>query len=156
MSEIHALPIIDGSLWVVEQDGEKIATLRKQENNKFLLSSNYDNKMWFNKQEDVVNTFGETFFLKTPINNKQIAPYDCHGFVTKDKPYNAMYDVKRKLPLFTKSKQSKSLYCAGWYTVKFKNWVLIFCPKLVTIDQYESHGPFHTKLEAKHFKCNIK
>ena len=36
MNEIYAKPIINDKLWVIEQDGEKIATLQKQENNKFL------------------------------------------------------------------------------------------------------------------------
>jgi hypothetical protein len=29
MTEIHAKPIIDNKFWIVEQDGEKVATLRK-------------------------------------------------------------------------------------------------------------------------------
>ena len=58
-----------------------------------------------------------------------------------------MYDVKRKLPLFTKSKKSKSLYCAGYYIIRFdKGWVRSFCPKLVTIETYESKGPFRTEI----------
>ena len=58
-----------------------------------------------------------------------------------------MYDVKRKLPLFTKSKKSKSLYCAGYYIIRFdKGWVRSFCPKLVTIENYESKGPFRTEI----------
>lgn len=153
MSEIHAKPIVDGKFWIVEEDGEKVATLRKQDNNKFLLASSDDNKMWFNKKEDILNIFGDEFFIKYKLP-KSIVVNDCHGYSTRTTPYNAMYDVRRKLPLFTKSPQSKSLYCAGWYTVKFKNWVTLYCPKLVTIDQYESHGPFYTKLEAKQFKCN--
>ena len=53
MTEIHAKPIVDGKFWVVEQDGEKVATLQKQENNKFMLS-NHDGEMWFNKKEELV------------------------------------------------------------------------------------------------------
>jgi hypothetical protein len=41
-------------------------------------------------------------------------------------PHNSMYDIKRKLPLFTKSEDSKSLYCAGYYVIKFdKGWVKV-------------------------------
>ena len=40
--------------------------------------------------------------------------------------------------LFTKSKKSKSLYCAGYYIIKFdKGWVRSFCPKLVTLESYD-------------------
>ena len=61
-----------------------------------------------------------------------------------------MYDVKRKLPLFTKSNKSKSAYCAGYYVIKFdKGWVKSFCPKLITIERNESKGPFKTDLEMR-------
>lgn len=156
MSEIHAKPIVEGKLWIVEQDGEKVATLQKQENNKFILSNDGES-IWFNKKEEITKFFGNDFFVPfSKININKLVQNECHGFPTRTKPFNAMYDVKRKLPLYTKNNHSNSLYCAGWYTVKFKNWVTLFCPKLVTVEQYESHGPFKSKAEAKQFKCNIK
>jgi hypothetical protein len=73
-----------------------------------------------------------------------------HGFPTSVIPYNTMYDVKRKLPLFTKSDKSKSAYCAGYYIIHFeKGWVKSFCPKLITIERYEFQGPFKTDLEMR-------
>ena len=51
---------------------------------------------------------------------------------------------------FTKSEKSKSLYCAGYYIIKFdKGWVKSFCPKLITIERYESRGPFKNDLEMR-------
>lgn len=68
-----------------------------------------------------------------------------------------MYDVRRKLPLFTKSNQSKSLFCAGHYVIKFpKNWVRSFCPKLITIERYEFSGPYLTEEESKEVLANVK
>lgn len=61
-----------------------------------------------------------------------------------------MFDVKRHLPLFTKSNKSKSVYCAGYYIIKFdKGWVKSFCPKLITVERYQYEGPFKTELEMK-------
>ena len=61
-----------------------------------------------------------------------------------------VFDVKRKLPLFNKSKKSKSLYCAGYYIIQFeKGWVRSYCPKLLTLDSYAFKGPFRTSLEMK-------
>ena len=61
-----------------------------------------------------------------------------------------MFDVKRKLPLFTKSGDSKSLYCAGYYVIRFdKGWVKSFCPKAITLQRYEYQGPFKTSQEMK-------
>jgi hypothetical protein len=38
MNEIYAKPVVDGKFWIVEQDGTKIATLHKKENNKLLFN----------------------------------------------------------------------------------------------------------------------
>ena len=60
---------------------------------------------------------------------------------SKFKAFNQIFDVQKKLPLFTKSKKSKSLYCAGYYIIKFeKGWVRSFCPKMLTLDRYLFKG----------------
>ena len=65
MTEIHAKPIVDGKFWIVEEDGKKIATLHKKENNKFVLSST-NGEMMFNKKDDLTKQFGKGFFLSNP------------------------------------------------------------------------------------------
>jgi len=150
MTEIHAKPIVDGKFWIVEQDGEKVATLHKKENNKFLLSGK-NGEVMFNRKDELTKHFGAGFFLSgTKVKVTPVEEHECHGYPTSCHPYNAMYDVRRKLPLFTKSAQSKSLYCAGYYAVKFnKGWVKGFCPKLITIERNPYQGPFKSKLEMK-------
>jgi hypothetical protein len=158
MTEIHAKPIVDGKFWIVEQDGTKIATLHKKENNKFVLSST-NGEMMFNKKDDLTKQFGKDFFL-TNTKIKVTTSTDineCHSYPTSCRPYNSMYDVKRKLPLFTKSNASKSLYCAGHYIIKFeKGWVKSFCPKAITVERYPYKGPFKTELEMKAVLSNAK
>jgi len=39
MNLIKAKPIIDEKFWIVENEGVRIATLRKNEENKFILSN---------------------------------------------------------------------------------------------------------------------
>lgn len=150
MTELYAKPIVDGKFWVVEKDGEKIATLHKKENNKFILSSTQGEVM-FNKKEDITKQFGNGFFLKsTKVKVTKSEANECHGFPTSVTPYNAMYDVRRKLPLFTKSNTSKSLFCAGYYIIRFnKLWLKSQCPKLITLERYDFKGPFKTELEMK-------
>lgn len=150
MTDIYAKPIVDGKFWIVEQDGEKIATLHKKENNKFILSS-FNGELMFNKKEELTKQFGKGFFLTSnKVKVTPSEPNECHGHPTSCKPFNAMYDVRRKLPLFTKSNQSKSLYCAGYYIIKFdKGWVKSFCPKLITIERYPYKGPFKSEIEMK-------
>jgi hypothetical protein len=157
MTDIHAKPIVDGKFWIVEQDGAKIATLHKKENNRFLLSSSTGDVM-FSKKQDLTKQFGEGFFLNnTKVKVTQSEPNECHGFPTSVKPYNSMYDVRKKLPLFTKSNASKSLYCAGYYVIKFnKGWVKSFCPKSITLERNEYKGPFKTEFEMKQVLSNVK
>ena len=157
MTEIHAKPIVDGKFWIVEEGGTKIATLHKKENNKFVLSST-NGEVMFNKKQDLTKQFGEGFFLtSTKVTVTQTDTYECHGYPTSCKAYNAMYDVRKKLPLFTKSNASKSLYCAGYYVIKFnKGWVKSFCPKAITIERYPNKGPFKNELEMKAVLANAK
>lgn len=157
MTEIQAKPIVDGKFWIVEQDGEKVGTLHKKENNKFILSSK-TGESWFNKKEELTKAFGKNFFntkIKTKISHEEVR--DVHGFPTRCYPHNPMFNVQEKLPLFTKSPESKSLYCAGYYIIKFdKGWVKSFCPKLITIERYENRGPFKTEIEMKQVLSNVK
>jgi hypothetical protein len=150
ISDIHAKPVVDGKFWIVEQAGTKIATLHKKENNKFVLSS-VNGEVMFNKKDDLTKQFGSDFFVKS--NKVKLSKADineCHGYPTSVVPYNAMYDVRRKLPLFTKSNTSKSLFCAGHYIIRFnKLWLKSMCPKLITLERYDYQGPFKTEDEMK-------
>jgi hypothetical protein len=156
MTEIHAKPIIDNKFWIVEQDGAKVATLRKDEENRFVMSNELGTKI-FKTKKDITNQFGKDFFVAKIIkesNDNQ--PNEVHGFSTSSAPQNSMYDIKRKLPLFTKSEDSKSLYCAGYYVIRFdKGWVKSFCPKLITLQRYEFNGPFKTEFEMKQVLSNV-
>lgn len=157
MTDIYAKPIVDGKFWIVEQAGEKIATLHKKENNKFVLS-NSTGEVMFNKKDELTKQFGKGFFLKnTKVKVTADEVNECHGFPTSCTPYNAMYDVRRKLPLFTKSNASKSLYCAGYYIIKFdKGWVKSFCPKQITVERYPFKGPYKSEMEMKMVLSNAK
>lgn len=157
MTEIYAKPIVEGKFWIVEQAGEKIGTLHKKENNKFILSSK-DGHSFFGKKEELTKAFGKDFFssnITTTITHEEVR--DIYGYPTSCYPHNPMFNVQKKLPLFTKSPESKSLYCAGYYIIRFdKGWVKSFCPKLITVERYENRGPFKTELEMKQVLSNVK
>lgn len=156
MTELHAKPIINDKFWIVEQNGAKVATLRKNEDNRFVMSNTTGIKIYNNK-ESLTRQFGKEFFVINIIKEANDAPpNEVHGFATSTTPHNAMFDVHRKLPLFTKSSDSKSLYCAGYYVIKFdKGWVKSHCPKLITLQRYDYRGPFRTELEMKQVLSNV-
>lgn len=156
MTEIHAKPIIDNKFWIVEKDGEKFATLRKDEENRFVMSNALGIKIFKNK-ENLTKEFGKEFFVAKIVKEADGSdPCEVHGFPSSTSPHNSMFDIKRRLPLFTKSSDSKSLYCAGYYVIKFdKGWVKSFCPKLITLQRYKYQGPFKTEIEMKQVLSNV-
>jgi hypothetical protein len=152
--EIKAKPIIDGKFWIVEDEGVRIGTLQKDETNKFVLVAK-NNKSIFKDLKTLEKQFGKNFFTVSKKEDTKISN-EIYGFNTNCEPHNPMYDIKKKLPLFTKSDASKSVYCAGYYAIKFdKGWVRSFCPKLITVQRYEYKGPFKTELELKQVLSNV-
>ena len=156
MTDLHAKPIIPEKFWIVEKGGAKFATLRKSEDNHFVMSNELGIKVYETK-EKLTMEFGKDFFIAKIIKEADDAePNEVHGYATSTTPHNSMFDVKRKLPLFTKSGDSKSLYCAGYYVIRFdKGWVKSFCPKAITLQRYEYQGPFKTELEMKQVLSNV-
>lgn len=156
MTDLHAKPIIENKFWIVEKNGAKFATLRKDDEDRFVLSNEMGTQI-YNSKESLTKQFGRDFFVAKIIKESRHSEInEVHGFATCVAPHNSMFDIKRKLPLFTKSKDSKSLYCAGFYVIRFeKGWVKSFCPKLITLQRYEFRGPFKTELEMKQVLSNV-
>ncbi len=155
-ADLHAKPIIENKFWVVEKDGNRYATLRKDEEDRFVMSNSTGIKIFKNK-ESLTKQFGKDFFIAKIIRESDNSePNEVHGYATSVIPHNPLYDIKRKLPLFTKSEDSKSLYCAGHYIIKFdKGWVKSFCPKLITLQRYDYRGPFKTEMDLKQAITNV-
>lgn len=144
---INAKEILKNKFWILEEKGQKIATI-SFDNEQYLLS-NSDGHQFFDTADNMSKKLGSKISWSnlaiTERTEKDVQGYPCNSI-----PYNTMFDVKRKLPLFTKSEKSKSLYCAGYYIIKFdKGWVKSFCPKLITVERYETRGPFKTEFEMK-------
>ena len=144
---IKAKPILKNKFWIIESDGERIGTLSKQEDKRYMYSCSTGPK-YFSDTKSFNSYIGEISWDKVSLSDgANEEQKEIHGFGSSTKPFNIMYNVQKKLPLFTKSKKSKSLYCAGYYIIRFdKGWVRSFCPKLVTIENYESKGPFRTEI----------
>lgn len=140
---IKAKPILKNKFWIIESNGERIGTLSKQDDKRLMYSCSTGTE-YFNDQKSFKTFIGDISWDKASISDDAVQK-EIHGFPTSTTPYNVMYNVQKKLPLFTKSKKSKSLYCAGYYIIRFeKGWVRSFCPKLVTIEKYQYKGPFKT------------
>jgi hypothetical protein len=143
---IKAKEVLKDKFWIVEEDNKKIGTLSFNDDQYML--SDASGTHFFNKKQ-LKNKLGKEVTWEA-LTIRETHVREVKGFPTSCDPYNDMYDVTRGLPLFTKSKKSKSLYCAGYYIIHFdKGWVKSFCPKLITVERYETKGPFKTDLEMR-------
>ena len=146
---IKTKTILKDKFWIVEDEGVRIGTLSVAED-KFMFNSPQGTK-YFNSERALKKTFGKDVLISEVTPTVEVkADKEVYGYPTSTEPFNPLLDVQRKLPLFTKSDKSKSLYCAGYYIIHFdKGWVKSFCPKLITIERYEYQGPFKTDIEMK-------
>ena len=145
---VKAKPVLENKFWIVEEKGQRVGTLSKSDDG-YIFAKKGDVKV-YSSERQLKNQVGLKFTINDLANKKLLEVQDVHGYPTKGIPYNSMFDIKRKLPLFTKSEKSKSVYCAGYYLIKFNvNWLKSFCPKLITVERNEYIGPFKTDLEMK-------
>jgi len=154
---VKAKEVLDGKFWIVEDNGVRVGTLSFNED-KFMFSGS-DGTRFYDNERALKKLFGKDLFwdkLEITEHVKDTANFNVHGYATSTMPYNPMYDVKRRLPLFTKSNKSKSLYCAGYYIIRFdKGWVKSFCPKQLTVERYDTRGPFKTEIEMRQELSNV-
>jgi len=149
---MKAKEILKDKFWILEDSGVRVGTLSKDED-KFIVSNKGGGVKFYKDEKQLAKYFGKNLLTATvtlPEVEVTDSASDVNGFPTRCHPYNGMFDISRKLPLFTKSEKSKSVYCAGYYLIKFNvNWLKSFCPKLITIERNEYQGPFRTELEMK-------
>jgi hypothetical protein len=149
MPLINAKPIIDGKCWILEQNGQKIGTLRKEK--KIYSVDKQGVTMEVGTLDQVVEQLGVQFEQYTQTKTvTKTTQYSVYDYPCSSKPYGPLYNVVKKLPIYAKSTKSKSQYCAGYYVIQFrKGWVKSFCPKLITLERYPFKGPFKTELEMR-------
>ena len=141
-----AKPLIPNKEWIVENNGKKLGTLSKVKSGYVFLSKHA--KIEFQDLHDVEQSMA--IFVEPTSTIKASKTKDVYGFETKTIPHNPLYDVQRRLPIYTKSAKSTSRHCAGHYVIKFpKGWVKSHCPKLITLERYPYRGPFHTDQEVR-------
>ena len=153
--ELQAKQLVPNKFWIVQNHGRKVGTLAKDKKGFVLVTHN--DKIHFENVDKVYETFGKDFFEATVTKKiKDSKVLEVYNFPTSTPAYNPLFDVQNNLPLYSKSKKSKSLYCAGYYTIRFaKGWVKSFCPKLITLQRYEYKGPFKTELEMRQVLANV-
>ena len=147
MSEVIAKPVVKNKFWIVEEDGHKIATIQAIDEGGVVYV--HDNEREAFPSIKLLTKKYNIEFVKVEKAVKA-ETHEVYGYPCSNKPHNEIYDVQRKLPIYTKSSKSKSFFCAGYYAVRFSNtWVKAYCPKLITLNRYDYVGPFRSQEEQQ-------
>jgi hypothetical protein len=143
-----AKPVLDNKFWILEDNGQKVGTIRSNENGVTLTVGNQNQTF---KALSELKQKIKVDFTSKEVTKKETKEYEVHGYACKTKPHNPIYDLKRKLPLYTKTSDSQSFFCAGYYVIHWEdgNHSPAYCPKLITLSRYTYDGPFKTKLEMQ-------
>lgn len=138
MSETIARPIVNGKFWVIKKDEQKIGSVEKDNNGYFVTTKNGNAR--FKTLKNLRNATQINFEegkerIKYPENQ-------VNGFPTDVKPYNGVYNIQTRLPVYTKEKKSKSWFAAGYYMLTIgRKTKVVFCPKLILLERYGYFGP---------------
>jgi len=144
---IIAKTVIPNQYWILQQDNQKIGNIEAAPDGYAVKIMQQTQK--FKTINMVKNRIGVEFQSTPARQTKSHTKHQVHGFPTTSKPHNAIYDVKHRVPLWTKDANSKSWYAAGWYKIKQgRSWSVIQCPKLITLNRYRYQGPFLTETQA--------
>jgi hypothetical protein len=143
---LKAKPIVKGEYWVVTDGDKKVGNVIAE-------GSGFDVKIG-----DTIQHYTTTKQITKKVNidfekiqkpEVQAPPFSVYP-TSGNRVYNNVFDVKRKLHIFTKTLKSKCYHVAGWFVLKQGiEFEPVFCPKYIFIQRYEYHGPFKTETEAK-------
>jgi hypothetical protein len=142
-----AKAVVKNKCWIVEDDGKKVGTILANEQGVTLVQNQKREhfaslKLLSDRHNIIVDKAKPAKVIKET--------HDVYGYPCEYKATNILWDVKHRLPIFTKGSKSKSFFCAGYYIVKFNNgWVKSYCPKLITLNRYPYAGPYTTQEEMQ-------
>ena len=143
---ILAKPIVENQYWILKKDDRKIGQLEVADNGNCTIKilNSVAKYQTIKMAREAINIQFEPAETATPQPANQVYGHEVMGSV-----FNPLWDVKHRLPLFTKEEKSKSWFAAGWYRVKqHRKWRVVQHPKLIALERYAYQGPFHSKEEA--------
>jgi len=148
----NAKVLVPEKEWLIKSGDTKIGSISKVKKGYLVL--NNGRAMPFKTLAEVKSAVGIALFEDSIKKIKKDMPdtagFSIYDYPCKTKPFEPLYNVQKKLPLYTKRPKSKSQHCAGHYIIKFsKGWVRSFCPKLITLERYPYGGPWKTEEESR-------
>ena len=135
---------VSDKFWILKDKNVKVGEVNIN-NNKYTVTVNGSSAS-FPTQDALISNTGIEFIPNNTYNsvNSQTTVY---GYpIQENNSFNAMWDLKLNLPLYTSNKDSKSLRAAGYYLIKINNrWKNILSPKLIILQRNDYRGPYKVK-----------
>lgn len=144
---IVAKPVVPNQFWILQKDDEKVGNVEACAGGYQVKLNNTVSRY---KTIRMAAQSAEIHFERDALKHEKKTTNLIHGYPAHGRVFNAIWDVPHKLPLFTKTRKSKSWFAAGWYRVcKNKIWKVVQDPKLITLQRYTYKGPFKSQEEVQ-------
>jgi hypothetical protein len=145
----QARPITE-TFWIIEFAGRKTGVMFKNDQGYSLIITGEDSLDGIQEQD--IREFVE--FLKpkkkeVSQTNNNIDGYEIEYAESFNHEWKEIGD--NRVPVFTKTEQSKIQFAAGWYASEFPKtgWLTLFCPKFKTLADFTFTGPYKSKDDAQ-------
>jgi len=140
-----AKTVANKQFWILQEDNRKVGNIEAH-NGGFQVSINNQVKQF---KTIKLAAREENIVFEKEVKASKPETSMVHGFPVTSKCYNPVWDVVHRLPLYTKTRKSKSWFAAGLYSIKRgRNWKVVQDPKLIALQRYPYQGPFHTRDEV--------
>jgi len=150
LQKIRAKSVVKDKFWILQQNNIKIGQVKAKSATNIEVIIHGNTMSRFTSLADM-KASGLFEFTELPKPKASISE-DVHGFPADGLAYNAVWNVKYKLPLYTQTDDSKSWFAAGFYKVNIGGtWIVQYCPKLITLQRNEFDGPFNTNPSLNQF-----
>lgn len=149
MTNLIAKPIIDKKFWILTDESGKRGNIEQETDGQYRVL--FDNTYTIYKniasiRKSIPFVFADKIKATKPKKNTR----EVYGYDVGCRAFNPVWDVKRQLPIFTKTDKSRSWYAAGWYAVRQDaDYEVMRNPKMILIHRYQYHGPFHDQQQAE-------
>lgn len=97
----------------------------------------------FKSMDEVTKKFGRLKLIEREVIED--ANQTINGYPVKHRGFVAIENVST--PQYKRT-SGNTIFVAGYWGIKFpQGWTQAYCPKITTLDGYESVGPFKNRLE---------
>ena len=144
---IVAKTVIPNQYWILKQDDRKIGNIEAAADGFNMVINGSQQKF---KTLRTIKQKISIDFQNLPDRKRTDQTNSVLGYATDARPYNGVFDVQHRVPIWTREPRSKSWYAAGWYMIQHdRAWRAEFCPKMIMLNRNAFRGPFHSQQEAE-------